>query len=96
MLPETEYLVALLNVISTNGKVVDEYVQQFDPRAIDEETTKRLISISRCLLASSILVFNIVPEKEALLSEMIATHVKALFMLGKRSSTLTFAVSDNE
>lgn len=95
MLPETEYLGALLNV-SIHGKVVDEYAQQFDPRVVDAETMERLLSISRSLLSSSILTFNTVPEEEGLLSEMVAVHVQALFMLGKRSGTLTFAVSDNE
>ena len=95
MLPETEYLGALLNV-SIHGKVVDEYAQQFDPRVVDAKTMERLLSISRSLLSSSILTFNTVPEEEGLLSEMVAVHVQALFMLGKRSGTLTFAVSDGE
>ena len=95
MLQEIDYLKALLS-IHENSKVVDEYAHEFDPHSVSEETMKKMASIANSLLASSLLAFNAEPEKQIKLSEMIAIHVQALYMLGKRSGTVTFAVSDSE
>lgn len=76
------------------AETVDAYSAQFNPADISEEAMEKFVKISKALFLGSMLSFGVKPNEGY--EDLFASGVKALFMVGKRSGTLTFAVSDGE
>lgn len=87
-------LLAFVVELSALAETVDTYSMQFNPADISEDSREEFVKLSKALYFSSMLSFGVHPNDGY--DSLFAAAAKALFMLGKRSGTFTFAVSKTE